>query len=62
MRHTFSHFHLDITPVEARLKAPANAVMESPESVWYNTAQPDARGLAAPVKKLLDALQEGLET
>ena len=59
MRHTFSHFHLDITPVEATLKDHTNTVMESTESVWYNTAQPDARGLAAPVKKLLEALHKG---
>jgi A/G-specific adenine glycosylase len=59
LRHTFSHFHLDITPVEARLKDHTNTVMESTGSVWYNTAQPDTRGLAAPVKRLLEALHDG---
>lgn len=59
MRHTFSHYHLDITPIEATLKDPTNTVMESTGSVWYNTALPDARGLAAPVKRLLEALHRG---
>jgi A/G-specific adenine glycosylase len=59
MRHTFSHFHLEITPVEARLKDHTNTVMESAQSVWYNTAKPDARGLAAPVKRLLEAIHKG---
>jgi len=54
LRHTFSHFHLDITPVYARVITESPVVMEQAESVWYNTRKPDARGLATPVKKLLD--------
>jgi len=54
LRHTFSHFHLDITPVYASVIDESNAVMEQGDSVWYNTCSPDSRGLAAPVKKLLD--------
>jgi A/G-specific adenine glycosylase len=56
LRHTFSHFHLDITPVSARVKTAAPAVMEGAARVWYNCAQPDRRGLAAPVQKLLRAV------
>lgn len=55
-RHSFTHFHLDITPVPARLKRPETQVMENPGLVWYNLKNPDARGLAAPVKKLLEKL------
>ena len=59
IRHTFSHFHLDITPVKVRLidKAPTNRVMEQPASLWYNLRQPQKVGLAAPVKKLLGKLK-----
>ena len=58
-RHTFSHFHLDITPVHAHIaNEDASRVMDSANTVWYNTRQPDARGLAAPVKKLLQSLNE----
>ncbi len=52
IRHTFSHFHLDITPVLAR--AEVVGIMDSAKHIWYNTAQPDARGLPAPVKQLLE--------
>jgi len=58
LRHTFSHFHLDITPVYASVIANTSSVMEQTESVWYNTCEPDARGFAAPVKKLLDTHNE----
>ena len=58
VRHTFSHFHLDITPVYASVISEIPAVMEQTESVWYNTRKPDARGFAAPVKKLLDTHNE----
>jgi len=56
LRHTFSHFHLDITPIPARLTASADRAMENGETVWYNTRRPDERGLAAPVKRLLAQL------
>jgi A/G-specific adenine glycosylase len=56
LRHTFSHYHLDITPVMVQLKDPANGVMEGPPTLWYNSRQPQNIGLAAPVKRLLDQL------
>ena len=55
-RHTFSHFHLDITPLPARLVR-AQGLMENAGSIWYNVASPDARGLAAPVTRLLHELR-----
>ena len=58
LRHTFSHFHLDITPVTAELKGPTNHVMEAANRVWYNTQQPEELGLPAPVLKILQ--QTGL--
>jgi A/G-specific adenine glycosylase len=56
MRHTFSHFHLDIQPIVAHTRHTGESVMEERATVWYNTRQPDARGLAAPVVKLLEQL------
>lgn len=56
-RHTFSHFHLDITPVSGQLKSPANHVMEASNRVWYNTLRPDSLGLPAPVLKILNQIQ-----
>ncbi|MET0013541.1 MAG: A/G-specific adenine glycosylase [Sedimenticola sp.] len=60
-RHTFSHFHLDITPVLLRWNNSANCVMDGGRRVWYNTTNPDARGLAAPVSRLIDEFNEYLK-
>jgi len=56
-RHTFSHFHLDISPVEMRLNNPSNSVMDEGARVWYKLTDPDVRGMAAPVLRILDELQ-----
>jgi A/G-specific adenine glycosylase len=59
LRHTFSHFHLDITPWLVELgDNRAAAVMEGPPTVWYNTRTSEPRGLAAPVIRLLEQLGE----
>ena len=55
-RHTFSHYHLDIQPVEMVLERPHTAVMEAGRQLWYNTQQPAKIGLAAPVAQLLKQL------
>ncbi|MEE4376053.1 MAG: A/G-specific adenine glycosylase [Candidatus Competibacteraceae bacterium] len=56
LRHTFSHFQLHIQPIRVTVKNPTNTVMEAGRFVWYNTRQPDERGLAAPVTRLLALL------
>jgi A/G-specific adenine glycosylase len=60
LRHTFSHFHLDITPVLIPLQADAVSVMEADRFHWYALLQPSAVGLAAPVKQLLERLVQQL--
>lgn len=54
-RHTFSHFHLRITPVRAWLEPASGAVPVLPSErwQWHRLDQPARLGLAAPVKKLL---------
>ena len=56
VRHRFSHFQLDITPVPARVSGQGGLVMEGECYVWYNTRHPDGRGVATPVRRLLAAL------
>lgn len=56
-RHTFSHYHLDITPVLIQLAKTPQAIGEA-ATHWYNPHQPDQLGLAAPVKKLLEKLAQ----
>ncbi len=60
IRHTFSHFHLHITPVlisTADFHPNAGRIMESKETLWYNNAQDQAVGLAAPVRSLLNVIR-----
>ncbi len=52
-RHTFSHFHLDIEPIEILLNRPGSAVMEAQGRLWYNPKTPHSVGLAAPIARLL---------
>ncbi|MDT8397585.1 MAG: A/G-specific adenine glycosylase [Pseudomonadales bacterium] len=60
LRHSFSHFHLDITPVAISLKKPATMVMENTRWHWYDPCTPAQLGLAAPVKALLARLTPAL--
>ena len=62
MRHTFSHYHLDMTPVLIPLTRPQNTIMENGRWHWYDLEKPSQLGLAAPVKKLLATLKNNLES
>lgn len=55
-RHTFSHYHLDITPILLDLSKQPDVIMEAGNGLWYNLSQPEEVGLAAPVKQLLESL------
>jgi A/G-specific adenine glycosylase len=52
-RHTFSHYHLDYTPLLVQTDNPNNFVMEADRTVWYKAEQVNKLGLAAPIKLLL---------
>lgn len=71
-RHTFSHFHLDITPILVELDLQKNAQnsplvaqenagnylssVSSQPDYWYDLHQSNEIGLATPVKRILDEL------
>jgi A/G-specific adenine glycosylase len=57
-RHTFSHFHLDIEPVELLLNGPGCAVLEGAGRLWYNASGSNGVGLPAPVVRLIDEIQD----
>jgi A/G-specific adenine glycosylase len=59
LRHTFSHFHLDIEPVEIELPKGALRAADDADERWYKLDAPARLGLAAPVKRLLQALKDG---
>ncbi len=52
-RHSFSHFHLDYTPLLIQTDNPRNFVMEDDRTVWYNIGRLSKLGLPAPIKQLL---------
>jgi A/G-specific adenine glycosylase len=56
LRHTFTHFHLDIVPLLARVPAAPAGVMEPPGFVWYKDDASLALGLATPVRSLIAQL------
>ncbi len=56
VRHGFTHFELEITPLRASLEAAAPQLMESGRWVWYNARSPAKLGLAAVVERLIAAL------
>ncbi len=58
LRHTFSHFHLDISPTRLRLREVVAGIEDKEELCWYKPSgkQKQQLGMAAPVKKLMDEL------
>ncbi len=58
LRHTFSHFHLEITPVQLSVDASRCGIMDSARWLWYPLDHSIPVGLAAPVKKLLQQLAD----
>ncbi|MFT5691196.1 MAG: A/G-specific adenine glycosylase [Oceanicoccus sp.] len=55
-RHTFSHYHLDISPILVEIHKEPTKAMEADRLLWYNTLNPPAVGLATPIKKLMSKI------
>jgi A/G-specific adenine glycosylase len=55
-RHTFSHYHLDITPVYISIEQVNRQIAENNQQQWFTREQLKTLGLPAPIKKLLDSL------
>lgn len=58
VRHTFSHFHLDIEPVVAELQHSSPQIREASTAQWLVPGQLAKLGLAAPVKLILQQLAQ----
>ncbi|MGB5332788.1 MAG: A/G-specific adenine glycosylase [Woeseiaceae bacterium] len=59
LRHSFSHYDLDIQPILVRVDAPLSKVADSDNTTWYRLDETPPGGIAAPVKKLIDQLKKG---
>ncbi len=53
LKHGFTHFDLEITPIRVRCHGLNGGVMEGAETLWYNARQPARIGLPAPIATLL---------
>lgn len=56
-RHTFSHFHLDITPVILHLERRNENFIGEGKQLWYSLSSPPEVGLAAPTEKLFKQIR-----
>ncbi|CCE25620.1 A/G-specific adenine glycosylase [Methylotuvimicrobium alcaliphilum] len=56
VRHTFSHYHLDFTPLHFHTNNPNHFVMEANRMLWYKPEQFSSLALAAPIKRLLQQI------
>ena len=61
IKHTFSHFHLAITPVELIYRKSRHQVAETRKLIWHDLNTTAQFGLATPVKKLLHKLAQNSE-
>jgi A/G-specific adenine glycosylase len=57
VKHSFSHYDLFMQPLKLVVVNAKHSVMDADRWLWYNTAAPPQVGLAAPVKKLLQAFE-----
>jgi A/G-specific adenine glycosylase len=58
LRHSFSHYDLDIRPVVVRLQGASAKVSDPEAGRWIPFSESAGVGLAAPVRKLVDSLQQ----
>jgi len=58
LRHSFSHFDLDIRPIVVRIKSHASKVADADVRTWYRLDDTPPGGMAAPVRKLIDQLKK----
>ena len=58
LRHSFSHYDLDILPIVVRIQSDAGKVADADTRTWHRLDDAPPGGLAAPVKKLIDQLKK----
>jgi len=58
LKHSFSHYHLFITPVVVQCESYDDKIMEQKEWCWYQRDQSDVLGLPAPVSAIINSLSE----
>ncbi len=57
LRHSFSHYDLDIQPIVVRIAPPKGKVADT-QATWYRLDDAPPGGIAVPVQKLIDQLKK----
>jgi A/G-specific adenine glycosylase len=57
LRHSFTHFDLDIRPVAVRVADVSRMLEDGSDRVWHDYRKEAPFGIAAPVIKLIDQLK-----
>jgi len=52
-RHTFSHYHFDITPCRVEVEPLANTLGDTGETIWCPSGEAVTRAMAAPVARII---------
>jgi A/G-specific adenine glycosylase len=58
LRHSFSHFDLEIHPVVVRVADASRRVADGGDATWYELDHAPPGGIAAPVRMLIDRLRK----
>jgi A/G-specific adenine glycosylase len=58
LRHSFSHYDLDIQPIVVRIASHAGKVADREAATWHRLDDAPPGGFAAPVKKLINQLKK----
>jgi A/G-specific adenine glycosylase len=57
VRHAFSHYTMDICPIEVRIDSSSCKLDLNENEFWYELNHPEEVGMASPVKKLLEQVR-----
>ena len=60
LRHSFSHYDLDIQPIVVRVGAPLSKVADCDDATWHRIGDEPPGGMAAPVQQLINTLKTDL--
>jgi len=58
LRHSFSHYDLDIQPIFVRIESQAGTVADAAARTWHRLNDTPPGGMAAPVQKLINQLKK----
>lgn len=54
LRHTFSHYHLDITPSRVTIEKSVDRIQDSDAVFWCTAEETQSRALSAPVARIIN--------